>query len=137
MIAPDSSVTIAAAAPWHAAHDSAIAALAAERPSLIVHVAFETTAAMSRMPQGQRVAPAVVHEWLERRFQSRWIALPARAARHALGTAIGHGVRGGALYDALIAATAVHHDHTLLSADRRAAPVYAAFGVDVLYIAER
>jgi predicted nucleic acid-binding protein len=34
----------------------------------------------------------------------------------------------------LIAATAAHHDHTLLSADRRAAPVYAAFGVEVLYL---
>jgi predicted nucleic acid-binding protein len=137
VIAPDSSVTIAAAAPWHAAHEAAIAALAAEQPSLIAHVAYETTAAMSRMPQGQRVAPAVVYEWLERRFQSRWIALPAQMTRQALGTAIGHGVRGGALYDALVAATAAHHEHALLSADRRAAPVYAAFGVDVLYIAGR
>ena len=29
MIAPDSSVTIAAAAPWHVAHDAALKALAA------------------------------------------------------------------------------------------------------------
>jgi predicted nucleic acid-binding protein len=39
------------------------------------------------------------------------------------------------LYDALIAATAAHHDHTLISADRRAAPVYAAFDVEVVYVA--
>lgn len=135
MIAPDSSVTVAAAAPWHVAHEAAVTALRAEPPSLIAHVAYETTSAMSRMPEGQRLAPEVVLEWLERRFEARWLALPADAARSALRAAVEHGLRGGALYDALIAATAAHHDHTLLSADRRAAPVYAAFGVDVVYVA--
>jgi predicted nucleic acid-binding protein len=134
VIAPDSSVTIAAAAPWHEAHEAAVAALAADQPSLIAHVAFETTAALSRMPEGQRLAPAVVVEWLELRFDRSWLALPAAAARQALKTAVEHGVRGGALYDALIAATARHHHHTLVSADRRAAPVYSAFGVEAVYI---
>lgn len=134
MIAPDSSVTIAAAAPWHVAHEAATTALAAEQPSLIAQVAYETTAAMSRMPEGQRLAAAVVFAWLERRFQARWLALPASATRRGLRAAIEHGIRGGALYDALIAATAAHHSHTLISADRRAAPVYAAFGVEVVYI---
>jgi predicted nucleic acid-binding protein len=134
VIAPDSSVTIAAAAPWHVAHEAAMTALAAEQPSLIAHVAYETTAAMSRMPEGQRLAPSVVFEWLERRFQARWLALPASATRRSLRVAIEHGTRGGALYDALIAATAAHHGHTLISADHRAAPVYAAFDVEVVYI---
>jgi predicted nucleic acid-binding protein len=134
VIAPDSSVTIAAAAPWHVAHDAAVSALAADQPSLIAHVAFETTAALSRMPEAQRLAPAVVMEWLEIRFRSRWIALPAAATRRALRTAVEHGIRGGALYDALIAATARHHDHTLLTADRRAAPVYAVLGIRAVYI---
>ena len=134
MIAPDSSVTIAAAAPWHVAHEAAVAALAADRPSLIAHVAFETTAALSRMPEGQRLAPAVVREWLERRFRSRWIGLSATETRTSLRTAVEHGIRGGALYDALIAATASHHGHVLVSADRRAAPTYSAFGVDVIYL---
>lgn len=134
MIAPDSSVTIAAAAPWHAAHDAAVRALAAEQPSLIAHVAYETTAAMSRMPDGARLAPGVVLEWLERRFPERWLVLTAVATRRALQRAVRHGIRGGALYDALIAATAAHHNHTILSADRRAAPVYSAFGVEVVYI---
>jgi predicted nucleic acid-binding protein len=134
VIAPDSSVTIAAAAPWHAAHDAAVVALAAGEPALIAHVAFETTAALSRMPEGQRLAPAVVMEWLEVRFRSRWIALPAGATRRALRTAVECGIRGGALYDALIAATARHHNHTLLTADRRAAPVYAALGIEAVYI---
>lgn len=134
MNAPDSSVAIAAATPWHVAHDAAVAAMAAEPVSLIAHVAFETTAALSRMPEGQRVAPAVVLEWIERRFPTPWLALPADATHAALRTAVDHGTRGGALYDALIAATATYHEHRLLSADRRAAAVYAALGADVIYI---
>ena len=134
MIAPDSSVTIAAAAPWHVAHEAAVNALAAERASLIGHVAYETAAAMSRMPEGHRLAPAVVLEWLERRFPDRWLVMPAAATRRALRTAVGHGIRGGVLCDGLIAATAALDKHTLVSADRRAAAVYAAFGIDVIYI---
>jgi predicted nucleic acid-binding protein len=134
VIAPDSSVTIAAAAPWHVAHEAAVAALAADEVSLISHVAFETTAALSRMPEGQRLAPAVVLEWLQLRFGSRWLALPAAAARRGLRTAVEQGIRGGALYDALIAITALHHRQTLISADRRAAPVYSALGVDAVFI---
>ncbi len=134
MIAPDSSVTIAAAAPWHVAHEAAVAALAADQPALIAHVAFETTAALSRMPEGQRLNPAVVLGWLERRFPTTWLALPAGATRQGLRKAVESGIRGGALYDALIAATALHHKHMLVSADRRAAPAYAAVGVDVVYL---
>jgi predicted nucleic acid-binding protein len=134
VIAPDSSVTIAAAAPWHAAHEAAVAGLAASRASLIGHVAYETTAAMSRMPEGHRIAPAVVLEWLEARFRADWLTLPPDATRAALRAAVAYGIRGGALYDALIAATAAHHDHTLVSADRRAARVYSAFDVDVVYL---
>jgi predicted nucleic acid-binding protein len=134
LIAPDSSVTIAAAAPWHVAHEAATVALAAGQAALIAHVAFETTAALSRMPEGQRLSPAVVLEWLERRFPTTWLILPAGATRRGLRTAVGSGIRGGALYDALIAATAAHHKHTLVSADRRAAPAYTALGVDVVYL---
>lgn len=134
MIAPDSSVAIAAAAPWHLAHEAAVAALAADEASLISHVAFETTAALSRMPEGQRLAPAVVLKWLELRFGSRWLALPAAATRRGLRAAVAQGIRGGALYDALIAITALHHRQTLVSADRRAAPVYSALGADAVFI---
>lgn len=134
MIAPDSSVTIAAAAPWHVAHAPAAAALADASIALIAHVAFETTAAMSRMPEGHRLAPDIVLRWLGERFPGDWLALPGDVARSALRTAVDHGVRGGSLYDALVGATAAHFEHTLLSGDRRAAPVYAALDVDVTYL---
>ena len=91
MIAPDSSVTIAAAASWHVAHEAAVAALAADQPALIAHVAFETTAALSRMPDGHRLAPAVVCAWLERRFPGDWFVLPPTAVREALRKAVDSG----------------------------------------------
>ena len=39
------------------------------------------------------------------------------------------GLAGGAIYDALIAATARHAGATLLTRDRRARPVYERVGV--------
>jgi predicted nucleic acid-binding protein len=136
VITPDSSVAIAAAASWHVAHDLAVAALEQDDVTLIAHVAYETTAALSRMPEGHRVSPAVVVEWLERRFRREWLTLPPEAAFHSLRNAVEHGIRGGALYDALIAATAAHHRRTLVTADHRAAPVYRALGVTVSYVGE-
>jgi predicted nucleic acid-binding protein len=131
VITPDTSVAIAAATSWHEAHPAAVAALAETEIRLIAHVAFETTAALSRMPEGHRVAPDVVREWLELRFPDPWLALDAAAARQALADAVAGGVRGGALYDALIGSTARHHGAALVSADRRAARAYRAVGVDV------
>jgi predicted nucleic acid-binding protein len=102
-----------------------------EEVRLPAHVAFETTSALSRMPQGRRIAPAVVLEALERGFARPWLAMDADGLRDALRRAVGAEVRGGALYDALIAATAVNHDVEILSADRRALGTYRAMGAEV------
>jgi predicted nucleic acid-binding protein len=131
VIAPDSSVAIAALAPWHEAHREARAVLANGDARLPAHVAFETTSALSRMPEGQRIAPAVVLDALERRFAQPWLALDAHETRDALRRAVGAGVRGGALYDALIAATAARHGAEIVSADRRAVGTYRAMGAEV------
>jgi predicted nucleic acid-binding protein len=134
VIAPDSSVVIASLAPWHEAHKPARAALLTGDTRLPAHVAFETTSALSRMPEGHRIAPAVVLEALELGFPQPWLTLEAAAQRDALQRAVKAGVRGGALYDALIAATASKHGATLLSADRRARGVYQAMGVEATLI---
>lgn len=131
MIAPDSSVVVAALAPWHETHGQARAALRDAGPSLIAHVALETTAVLSRMPEGHRIAPAVVAEALRRGFPARWLTLDGTRTRRALDAAVAAGLRGGALYDALIAATAAHHGLRLLSADRRARRTYEVLGADV------
>ena len=98
------------------------------------HVAFETTSALSRMPEGLRIAPAVVLEALELGFPTPWLTLEAADQRDALQRAVKAGVRGGALYDALIAATVSKHGARLLSADRRARGAYQAMGVEATLI---
>ncbi|MEJ7817536.1 MAG: PIN domain-containing protein [Thermoleophilaceae bacterium] len=134
MIAPDSSVVIAAIAPWHVAHGPARDALAGSETGLVAHVAYESSSALSRMPEGRRIAATRVLEALELNFPTEWLTLDGTQARAALAGAVSSGVRGGALYDALIAATAQRNGAHLLTADRRAAPVYEAVGVVVEYL---
>jgi predicted nucleic acid-binding protein len=134
VIAPDSSVVIAALAPWHDAHQPARSALAGAEVRLPAHVAFEATSALSRMPEGRRIAATVVFEALQRGFTKPWLAMDGEGLRKALEQAIDAGVRGGALYDALIAATASAHDAELLSADQRALPTYRTMGALVRFI---
>jgi predicted nucleic acid-binding protein len=86
------------------------------------------------MPEGHRIAPAVVLEALERGFAQPWLALEAADHLDALQRAVKAGIRGGALYDALIAATVSKHDAELLSADRRAHGAYQAMSVEATFI---
>jgi predicted nucleic acid-binding protein len=134
VIAPDSSLLIAALAPWHETHRVARAAITERETRLLAHVAFETTSALSRMPEGRRIAPAVVFEALKRGFTQPWLVLDAEGSRDALQRAVDAGVRGGALYDALIAATAAAYDAQVVSADRRAHGTYMAMAVDVRFV---
>ncbi len=135
MIAPDSSVLIPAiAGPSYEGHERCLAALAGRSPGLICHVAFETTSVLSRMPEGLRVAAATVCDAIDRDFPGSWLALDADGQRACLNRAVDAGLRGGALYDALIAATAREHGATLLSADRRGREAYEAIGVEVSYL---
>lgn len=134
MIAPDSSVVIAALGQWHPAHEASRAAIVGEERGLVGHVAFEATSVLSRMPEPYRMMPTVVMDALDRISTSPWLALDAASQRSCLRRAITEGLSGGALYDALIAATAREHGATLLSADRRAREAYEAMGADVSFI---
>jgi predicted nucleic acid-binding protein len=134
VIAFDSSVVIAALSGWHPAHESCRAAIGSDERALPAHAAFEAIAVLSRLPEGYRTTPAVPFDALQRIFPRPWLTLDGDGARACLGRAIAARIRGGALYDALIAATAREHGATLLSADRRAHDAYRAIGADVSYI---
>ena len=134
MISPDTSVVVAALAPWHEAHESAAAALLGEEVRLVAHVGYEVTSTLSRMPEGSRISPAVVLEALQHRFSDGWLALDGSELSLALRRAVDAGIRGGALYDALIAATALRFGARIVTADRRARPVYEAMGVEAVVL---
>ncbi len=80
------------------------------------------------------MSPVTVRDALEDDFADPWLVLDAEAQRTCMRRAVDAGLRGGALYDALIAATAREHGATLLSADRRAREAYEAIGVNVSYL---
>ena len=134
MIAPDSSVLIAALDVDHESHEPSRAALAGKSPRLVAHVAFETVSVFSRLPEGLRVPSAIVLAALEKAFPEPWLALDSARQRSSLKRACAAGLRGGALYDALIAATALRHGATLISADRRAHAAYEALGATVTFL---
>jgi predicted nucleic acid-binding protein len=134
LIAPDSSVVVAAIAPWHPGHSQARASLIETDVRLSAHVAFETTSTLSRMPEGHRISPRLVLDVLRRDFPEPWLALTGNDQRASLEKAVAQGVRGGALYDALIAAVAAKHGAELLSADARARPTYEAMGIGAVFI---
>ena len=133
MIVPDSSILIAALASYHDAHERTVNILDGDS-RLIVHVAFEASSVLSRMPEGQRMEAAIVVDALERDFPEPWLALDHDEQRACLRRAVDAGVSGGALYDALIAGTAAKHGAALISADRRAQSTYEAMGVATKFV---
>lgn len=130
MIAVDTSVAVAGFASWHEDHALAVGVLA-RRPRLIAHVAVETYAVLTRLPPPHRAPAQLVVEFLNRNFPTPPLVLPARELRRTLTTIAASGIRGGAAYDAVVAATAVHARATLATLDHRAVPSYEAVGARI------
>lgn len=128
MIAPDTSVVVAAASPWHDLHSVALSALRDGGARLPAHVAVETYAVLTRMPPPHRVAPRLVRDYLARRFAGPVLTLPADDHVALLDAAAEGGIAGGAVYDALVGATSRAAGATLVTLDRRAAATYQAVG---------
>ncbi len=57
--------------------------------------------------------------------------LSGQRAAELLASFAGHGLAGGAVYDALVAATALEHELTLATRDKRALDTYRALNVTV------
>jgi predicted nucleic acid-binding protein len=125
--AVDTSVTVAALASWHEDHRLALEAVS-PGVRLIGHVALETYAVLTRLPAPHRVPPDLVGEFLTRSFAGPLLVLSAREHRRLLSTLSAAGIIGGAVYDALIAATAQAAGETLLTLDRRAVSTYELLG---------
>ncbi len=128
MIAVDTSVVVAGFASWHEGHRSAVAALA-RKPRVPAHVLVEAYSVLTRLPPPHRAPADLVATFLAERFSEPALLLPARAHRELIETSASAGLAGGAVYDALIAATARHAGATLLTRDQRARSVYDRMNV--------
>ncbi|MEO8185197.1 MAG: PIN domain-containing protein [Deltaproteobacteria bacterium] len=128
MKAVDSSVVIAAFASWHERHDAARGAL--DRGARTVeHCTLEALSVLTRLPPPHRAPVTLVRDFLRGRFPKPFLRLGARAYRQFLFGLPELGLAGGAVYDALIAATAAEHGAQLLSCDRRAVAHYERYGI--------
>ena len=135
MTAVDTSVVIAAFAPWHEAHAAARRAVTLD--ALVpAHVVTETYAVLTRMPEPFRMDAAIVAEYLARQWGGRVIAPAAELYESLTATAATAGVIGGSTYDALVGLTAHSFGHELLSLDLRAERTYRSLGIAYRLLAQ-
>ena len=129
MIVVDTSVVVAGFASWHQQHELADDALGAGA-QLLAHCAIEAFSVLTRLPPPHRAPADVVRDFLGARFLGPYVALDASGHRALIPRLVELGISGGAVYDALIAATASAAGATLISCDRRAVQIYERLGVD-------
>jgi predicted nucleic acid-binding protein len=129
----DTSVVVAAFASWHEAHRPARQALD-DGVSLIGHCALEAYSVLTRLPSPHKVAGHVVREFLEARFPGPFLQLAPVAHRNFIRELSEKELSGGAVYDALVAATAADAGAELVTCDKRALPVYERYRVQVKVI---
>jgi predicted nucleic acid-binding protein len=124
MIVVDTSVAVAAALSWHEAHDVVRSALPRARTRLLAQVAVEAYSVLTRLPPPQRVTPALAYAYLEQNYRFPPIALSAHGYERLIEVVAAEHIAGGAVYDAIVAATAKEAGATLLTLDRRAIDTY-------------
>lgn len=133
MKAVDTSVVVTAFTESDPSSDAAVAILNGDC-ALPAHAAFEVYSVLTRSPAPLRTPPRVAIEQLRAAFDDRIIQLSKRDVLPFIDRMADAGVVGRAVYDALVAETARRHDVTLVSRDRKAAPIYQAVGVQVEYL---
>jgi predicted nucleic acid-binding protein len=136
MIAVDSSVAVAAFASWSENHEKAADLLNANDVVVLpAHAALETYSVCTRLPPPYRVEPEMVGAFLESWFGSDLPQPPRSGHRTFRARLVDLRITGGAVYDALIAATALHLGAPLATFDLRASRTYELIGVDLYPIA--
>jgi predicted nucleic acid-binding protein len=129
----DTSVAVALSVMGHEGRAAALAVLKGRRFGLAGHAAFETFSVLTRLPGTARRTPAAAARMLAANFPHSRSLSPAGAA-NLLSTLATTGVSGGAVYDALVGATAAECGVPLVTRDRRALGTYRALDVDVVIV---
>lgn len=129
----DTSAAVPFLLTTHEAHATTYAAMHHHRLGLAGHAAFETFSVITRLPGTARVSPSLAARILKHNFP-HVAHLSAKRAASMIAAFAEYSVSGGAVYDALVGASAVEHGRTLATRDRRAATTYADLGVDVLLL---
>jgi predicted nucleic acid-binding protein len=137
VIAVDSSVAIAAFASWNEHNKLATDFLSGKgHPVLPSHAALETYSVLTRLPQPYRAPPEVVGAFLDSWFEGDLPQLSPIEHTTFRRRLVALGIAGGAVYDALIAETALRAGAVLATLDKRALRVYEMVGVEVQTLAQ-
>jgi predicted nucleic acid-binding protein len=126
----DTSVAVAILVADHEHHRATLDAVAGRRLALAGHAVFETFSVLSRLPPPSRRRPHEVARLLEENFAGAAHLTPGAATR-LVGRLAPLGIAGGAVYDALVGASAAESGLPLLTRDRRASSVYRALDLRV------
>lgn len=126
----DTSVAVALSVADHEHHAVTVEALEGRRLGLAGHAAFETFSVLTRLPPPARRPPAVVARVMRENFPAGRF-LSGEGAARLLQRLVDGEIAGGAVYDALVAATAIEHGAALATLDRRALDTYRALRAEV------
>ena len=129
----DTSVAVALVAEDHEHHDAVLQGLDGRVLGLAGHAAFETFSVLTRLPPPARLTPAAASRAIAVNFPAGRF-LGAASAAELLSALPRLGIAGGAVYDALVGATANEHGITLATRDQRAVDVYRALDVDLILL---
>jgi toxin FitB len=126
----DTSVAVPLLLTSHEAHGSVVEWVGDRSVALAGHALYETYAVLTRLPGDARLSPGDAARLMREHFDPA-VVLDTKSARAAPGTLSGHGIAGGATYDALVALAAKPSGVPLASRDRRAEGTYRRLGVAV------
>jgi predicted nucleic acid-binding protein len=129
----DTSVAVALSVADHEGRAACRAVVEGRRIGLAGHAAFETFSVLTRLPAPARRTPAAVSRLVRHNFPYGR-QLGPEAAEALFDRLAEIGISGGAVYDALVGATAVEHRIPLVSRNRRALGTYRALDVEVILV---
>lgn len=129
-VTADTSVLVASFASWHEHHEVAFAAVG-RLDGVVAHCLLETYSVLTRLPAPHRMAPEVVSKYLDLAFGRHVVfGLPPEEQRKLVTTCAAQGLSGGAVYDAVIAASCARAKAKLLTLDGRARQTYAVLAIE-------
>ncbi len=130
-LAIDTSVAVPLLVQSHTSHAAIRAWWSGRELTLSGHAAAETYSVLTRLPGDARLRPADAARLMSERFAEPLI-LGRETSRAVPELLAGHGIAGGAVYDALVALAAVEHGARLATRDARASATYVTLGAEVL-----
>ena len=135
IVTADTSVVIPALALWHESHQIARKACRAVK-RLPAHAMLASVSVLTRLPGGLALAGAPAVRVVREKFPGIPPMLSADEFTEFTVAIAAHDLRGGQVYETLVAATAASRGARLLTLDRHAADTYRAVGVKVELLAK-